>query len=223
MNLGNGIGKFTLFLSKAWARLVGGSGAGFTSMNETDPYLTLGIREDAPFEDIQAAKARLLLELDEYDQQRQVIEAAYDAILMRRLQMRKEGKVKVPDRIRFPETIPPAQSIRVKAQTPVWWQDWVEPPLPNQIWMSLGIFGGLFGLSLLPSFGPTLVLALALMIATYLFLQKNRNLFRSLGLSLGTLVIAYLLTSLVGFGPASATVGVAGILVAYLAATCYLK
>ncbi|WP_218082547.1 CPP1-like family protein [Anthocerotibacter panamensis] len=191
-------------------------------MNETNPYTILGIDADAPFEDIQAAKARILTELDENDRQRQVVEAAYDAILMQRLQLRKEGKVKVPDRIRFPEAMTP-QPVRVAAKPPAWWEDWIERPVPSMLWVPVGVFGGLGALSLLPGLNHSYVLSLAVMACAYFLFQKNRNLLRSLGLSLGVLVVSGILTYFVTTGLSFPLLAVGLILFAYLAATAYLK
>jgi len=192
-------------------------------MNETNPYAILGLSADAPFEDIQAARAQLLLDLDENDRQRQVVEAAYDAILMQRLQLRKEGKVKVPDRIRFPEAQAQVQPTPMKTKPPVWWQSWTEPPTPRQLGLSAGVFGGLWALSLVPKLEPSYILSLAVLASAYLLFQKNGKLLRSFALSLGILTlggtIAYLLAS--GFNFPQLVVAL--VLLAYGAATAYLK
>ena len=66
-------------------------------------YETLGLTEASSFEEVQSAKARLVAECEDNPQKKESIEAAYDAILMERLRLRQEGKIKVPDRIRFAE------------------------------------------------------------------------------------------------------------------------
>lgn len=72
-------------------------------MAEMSPYQVLGISEEASFEEIQSARARLLASLGADEQQQERVEQAYDAILMQRLRLRKEGKIAVPDRIRYAE------------------------------------------------------------------------------------------------------------------------
>ena len=71
-------------------------------MSEHNPYDQLGVTEDSSFEEIQAAKSRLSAECRNDAKQLESIEAAYDAVIMDRLKMRQEGRIKVPDRIRFP-------------------------------------------------------------------------------------------------------------------------
>ena len=66
-------------------------------------YETLGLTEASSFEEVQSAKTRLSAEYKDDPQRKESIETAYDAILMERLRLRQEGKIKVPDRIRFAE------------------------------------------------------------------------------------------------------------------------
>ena len=72
-------------------------------MSEKSPYEQLGVGENASFEEIQDAKKRLTQQYQNDPKTVQTIEAAYDSIIMERLRMRQEGKIKVPDQIRFPE------------------------------------------------------------------------------------------------------------------------
>jgi hypothetical protein len=72
-------------------------------MSQPTPYERLGISTDASFEEIQAAKHRLQTAGSSDPQAIDDIEAAYDSILMDRLKMRQEGKISVPEGIRFPE------------------------------------------------------------------------------------------------------------------------
>jgi len=69
---------------------VGQSGA---ESGSDDPYTRLGISQDATFEQVQAAKARCIAEVDGDDQARARVEAAYDAVLMARLRGRQQGQV----------------------------------------------------------------------------------------------------------------------------------
>jgi hypothetical protein len=58
-----------------------------------DPYTQLGLSQDATFEQVQAAKARCIADVDGDDQARARVEAAYDAVLMARLRGRQQGQV----------------------------------------------------------------------------------------------------------------------------------
>ena len=57
------------------------------------PYTRLGLSQDATFEQVQAAKARCIADVDGDDQARARVEAAYDAVLMARLRGRQQGQV----------------------------------------------------------------------------------------------------------------------------------
>ena len=65
-------------------------------MSETNPYVQLGVSEEASFEEVQAARAQLLSQCQGDDRRTQAVEMAYDAILMDRLRQRQEGRIKVP-------------------------------------------------------------------------------------------------------------------------------
>ncbi len=69
---------------------VGESGSESSS---EDPYTRLGLSQDATFEQVQAAKARCIADVDGDDQARARVEAAYDAVLMARLRGRQQGQV----------------------------------------------------------------------------------------------------------------------------------
>ena len=69
---------------------VGESGA---ESGSDDPYIRLGLSQDATFEQVQAAKARCIADVDGNDQARARVEAAYDAVLMARLRDRQQGQV----------------------------------------------------------------------------------------------------------------------------------
>lgn len=69
---------------------VGESGA---DPGSDDPYVRLGLSKGATFEQVQAAKARCIADVDGDDQARARVEAAYDAVLMARLRDRQQGQV----------------------------------------------------------------------------------------------------------------------------------
>jgi len=75
-------------------------------MSDHSPYDTLGVTELASFEEVQNVRDRLLREHTDDPRRSAQIEAAYDAVLMQRLKLRQEGKIKVPDDIRFAEKTP---------------------------------------------------------------------------------------------------------------------
>ncbi|MCY7407914.1 MAG: CPP1-like family protein [Alkalinema sp. CAN_BIN05] len=75
-------------------------------MSDQTPYEKLGVAESASFEEIQITRDRLLREYAGDVKKCSEVEASYDSVLMRRLKLRQEGKIKVPDGIRFAEKIP---------------------------------------------------------------------------------------------------------------------
>jgi len=99
-------------------------------MSDLSPYDTLGVEESASFEEIQRAKEILLIENEGNAQIRDDVEIAYDAIIMDRLKLRQEGKIKVPEQIRFPEKVVETKKSPIsfnysknKSQSPNWLTD----------------------------------------------------------------------------------------------------
>lgn len=163
-------------------------------------YETLGLTEASSFEEVQSARKRLAADYKDSPQKKESIEAAYDAILMERLKLRQEGKIKVPDRIRFAEKqakssiSPSSRSGSVENNGPQWFSDLLDQPESkgDLLWPSI-IFASLAGLSWLltsgDSLGASMALALGMMSAIYFLNKKTRKLWRSLGLtSVGLLV-----------------------------------
>lgn len=102
-------------------------------MSEQSPYELLGVTEGASFDEIQTARDRLVDNLEEAGTKVEQIEAAYDAVLMHRLRLRQEGKIKVPERIRFPERSTPAPKAKetvteMTSNLPSWMQDLADQP-----------------------------------------------------------------------------------------------
>ncbi len=168
-------------------------------MSEQSPYEQLGVTIDASFDEIQEARDRLRKEYSGERQVVQSIEAAYDAILMDRLKMRQEGKIKVPERIRFPERTPPAPVNDTKpnnAQSPAWLQQLLDNPTRAELTWPSVIYAGLGVVSLYPGFQPeSLQLFLALGVASSLyFLNRKENKFgRSVLLTVAGLVFGLIL------------------------------
>jgi Protein CHAPERONE-LIKE PROTEIN OF POR1-like len=160
-------------------------------MSQQSPYEQLGVAEDATFEEIQAAKQRVLARSGSDQQLQDNVEVAYDAIIMERLKLRQQGKIKVPDGIRFPEkpavVMPKFPDLSV-ASSPSWLGDTFERPSRSEILTTSGVYAVLGGATLVPSLAssslPTLV-ALGTAFSLYFINQKQRRFKRAL---LGTLI-----------------------------------
>jgi Protein CHAPERONE-LIKE PROTEIN OF POR1-like len=112
-------------------------------MSERNPYEQLGVTENSSFEEIQAAKKRLDEQHGHDHAVLEEVEIAYDSIIMDRLRLRQEGKIKVPEKIRFPErntekTLKVPQIVNDKSA--VWLQDLVDTPSQGDILWPSGIF-----------------------------------------------------------------------------------
>ncbi|EDX84777.1 hypothetical protein S7335_2474 [Synechococcus sp. PCC 7335] len=171
-------------------------------------YETLGLTEASSFEEVQSARAQLVTACKDDPKRQQEVEAAYDAILMEKLRLRREGKIKVPDRIRFPEdqtrskpSLPTfgGNSERLRPQ---WFSDLLDQPESSGelLWPSV-IFASLVGLAWFlqsdEAVGASVALALGLMAAVYFLNQKTRKLWRSVGLSTLSLIVGLCLGLLV--------------------------
>jgi hypothetical protein len=112
-------------------------------MSQQSPYEQLGVSQDATFEEIQAAKQRVLAQLGGDDTLQSNIEAAYDAILMERLKLRQQNKIKVPEEIRFPEkllaTVPKFAPPSL-ANSPSWLGDTFERPDRSALMTTSGAY-----------------------------------------------------------------------------------
>lgn len=163
-------------------------------------YETLGLTEASSFEEVQSAKTRLSAEYKDDPQRKESIETAYDAILMERLRLRQEGKIKVPDRIRFaeklskPKSPTPIKSGLSNASGAQWLSDLLDQQESSgdRLWPSL-IFAALIALSWLlaseDAVGASLTLALGMMATVYFLNQKTRRLLRSFGFGLAGLLV----------------------------------
>lgn len=160
-------------------------------MSQNNPYELLGVSDNASFDEIQSAKKRICEENKNDAQIIEKIEAAYDEVIMERLKLRQEGKIKVPERIRFPErnkveTMTPNQAPMINS--PNWLQDLIDNPSQGDILAPTGIF---LGLGILSLFANNLPLFMALgFIANIYFLTRKENRFgRSLLITIITLVV----------------------------------
>ena len=178
-------------------------------MGDRGPYQILGVSEDASFEEIQTARDRQL-ELLSREAEQQEVEQAYDAILMQRLRLRQEGKIPVPDRIRYPnrqrETAP--TSVKVPHKETVrtsWLANWVDTPSQQDIWVPFGIMAALAASTTFyrgQQF-PSWALAFALLISLYFLYSKEKRFWRSLLLSISGLALGLFFASAVVSGLAS--------------------
>ncbi|MEO1342153.1 MAG: CPP1-like family protein [Cyanobacteria bacterium J06635_13] len=112
-------------------------------MSERNPYEQLGVTENSSFEEIQAAKKRLYEQHGNDSTVLEEVEIAYDSIIMDRLRLRQEGKIKVPEKIRFPDrnvekTLKVPQIVNDKSA--VWLQELVDTPSQADIFWPSGIF-----------------------------------------------------------------------------------
>lgn len=158
-------------------------------MSDQNSYELLGLTEASTFEEIQEARDRLMAECGEEPQQKANIEAAYDAILMERLRLRQDGKIKVPDRIRFAENTPeppPAAKLTPSLPRPNWLSDLVDTPSRDDVvWPALTFTG----LALLGFASPSLALAVALGAAIYFLNRKENKFWRAVLLTIGGLAV----------------------------------
>ena len=111
-------------------------------MSEQNPYEQLGVTENSSFEEIQAAKKRLYEQHGNDSAVLESVEIAYDSIIMDRLRLRQEGKIKVPEKIRFPERnekFLKAPQI-ARNDSPDWLQELIDTPSQADILWPTGIF-----------------------------------------------------------------------------------
>ncbi len=169
-------------------------------MSQQSPYDRLGVAEDATFEEVQAAKQRVLARSGGDIQLQDSIEAAYDEIVMERLRLRQQGKIKVPEGIRFPEkplaAVSKFPSLSV-TNSPSWLGDTFERPNQSEVLTTAGVYivlSGVAALSAGSTILPTLI-AFGTGFSLYFINQKQRRFKRAL---LGTLLALVLGTVLAG-------------------------
>ncbi len=176
-------------------------------MSDQNPYDKLGVSKDATFDEIQDARNRLLDQHGGEGNEKELIETAYDAILMDRLRMRQEGKIKVPERIRFPEMqtpSPPKENPTPREQSPAWLQQFVDQPSLPEILLPGAWYLGLSGVSLFIPSNSEQILQLGLIIGigvSVYFLNRKENKFgRAVLLTLGGLIVGLLVGGLISSG-----------------------
>jgi len=164
-------------------------------MSEQNPYEQLGVTEESSFEEIQEAKQRLVQQYQNDSKIVELIESAYDSVLMDRLRMRQEGRIKVPDRIRFPErlTIPVESKPVTSSKSPHWWQSLIDTPSAEDIGVPAVIYACLGAITLLvpdPSGSLLpLLLAFGVFVNIYFFNRKEKRFGRALLFTLAGLLL----------------------------------
>ncbi|MGB7443595.1 MAG: CPP1-like family protein [Coleofasciculaceae cyanobacterium] len=177
-------------------------------MTDQNPYEQLGVTEDASFDEIQDAKGRLIQQNSGDQKLVESVEAAYDAVIMDRLRMRQEGKIKVPERIRFPEkerlseapTNFPTASVN---QSPQWLQRMLDTPTAGEmLWpgVCLLLLSGMTIFSSAQEIQSTLPLVLALGFGCniYFLNRKEQQFGRAFLLTLAGLLVGIGLGTILG-------------------------
>ena len=169
-------------------------------MSEPTPYDKLGVNDEASFEAVRDARDRLLREYAGDESEQEAIEAAYDAILMDRLRARKEGKIAVPDRIRYPERLaapaPTAMQSNPQRRTPSWLSKLFDNPTQKDIYISLGIYAALAGISFFVPIATTTWLSFGLIVSVYWLTRKENRFGRSILISLSGITSGVILAAL---------------------------
>jgi len=196
-------------------------------MSAENPYEKLGITEDASFEEIQDARNRLCQAVETDGMAADGIEAAYDAILMERLRLRQEGRIQVPEGVRYPERTvePPASGGggavpgSLERESPEWLQGLLDTPSRLDLIVAGGIYATFAMLTLANLSSGSLgalaaqswVLTAGFAAAAYLLCRKERRFWRSLLLSAVGLFVG------LGLGAFLAPVAANGLQVEYFA------
>ncbi len=185
-------------------------------MSDLTPYEKLGVAESASFEEIQSTRDRLLREYADDPKKCADVEASYDSVLMQRLKLRQEGKIKVPDGIRFAEKTSssfPKLSMPSLPNTGGWLSGSFAAPglvewgIPTGIAIALGTIVALNPTPAVVQF----VAAMATGSALYGVYRKERSLGRSVLFGLGGLIGGYLLgVALWGILPANLQAAIPG-------------
>lgn len=174
-------------------------------MSDQNNYEKLGVTEDATFDEIQEARGRLLQQYSGDRKRLETVEAAYDAILMERLRMRQEGKIKVPEGIRFAERlaqIPPKPSQTPAKQSPAWLQNLRDTPSLTDVVLPGGLFLGLSALCVFYTAAGLQILQLELIVgvglSVYFINRKEQKLGRAVLLTVLGLITGLVAGGLVG-------------------------
>lgn len=170
-------------------------------MSDRNPYERLGVTEDASFEEIQQARKRQIERSTADGTPVEHVEMAYDAVLMDRLRMRQQGKIKVPEGIRFPErTAPepkPAPAASLEERAPGWIRDSIDHPERNDVLIPAGVFTGLGIMSAFGAEYAPIALALGAGASLYFLNRKDQRFGRAVLLTLVSTIAGIAIGSLV--------------------------
>lgn len=194
-------------------------------MSEQNPYEQLGVTESSSFDEIQAAKKRLFAQFEGDTEQLKQIEAAYDAVLMDRLKLRQEGKIKVPDGIRFAERkVDPSPNVvqTPKQQKPAWLERLIDTPSQADIWQSAGVMSALVAIAILVPTAVQLTLILGVGSTFYFLFRKERKFGRSVLLSFTGLLLGLILGGLIFSGLAPYLAGLRLSMEAFASAVTFI-
>ena len=171
-------------------------------MIEQNPYEQLGVTEGSSFEEIQAAKKRICEANSGDPKVVESVEAAYDAVIMDRLRLRQEGKIKVPERIRFPEkkVEPLVSKVSPVTKSPSWLQNLLDKPSQKEVLVPSGVF---LAFALMVAVSPAtsiasvlpLLLASGFIASVYFLNRKEKRFGRSLLITLVMLIVGVVLGS----------------------------
>lgn len=167
------------------------------TMSELNPYEQLGVSEDASFEEIQKAKQKLKTQYESNPQLIENIEVAYDAIIMQRLRLRQEGKIKVPEQIRFPEKTVEKKKVAVVSNPQnnlnisSWFNNLIEATYGKELLINSLIFLVLIIVGIVNSNSETLPLLLTIGVGTSfaVLYRKHRAFWRSVGITFIAFII----------------------------------
>ena len=164
-------------------------------MSEQSPYEQLGVTENSSFEEIQAAKKKICEEKSSDEKAVEQIEAAYDAVIMDRLRLRQEGKIRVPERIRFPDrekVESPLKSVQLPSSSPSWIQTLLDNPSQREILVPSALFTVLSAIVIIfPTAVMTslpLLMSVGFIATVYFINSKEKRFARSLIITLLMLV-----------------------------------
>lgn len=165
-------------------------------MSEQSPYEQLGVTENSSFEEIQAAKKKICEENSTDEKAVEQIEAAYDAVIMERLRLRQEGKIRVPERIRFPEREKiesPSSNFQPSKSASNWVQTLLDNPSQKEILIPSVIFTVLSSVVLIfPTVVATslpLLMSIGFIATVYFINVKEKRFVRSLLFALLMLIV----------------------------------
>ena len=174
-------------------------------MSEQNPYEKLGVSEDATFDEIQDARTHLVQQCSGDDKRLETIEAAYDAILMERLRMRQEGKIKVPEGIRFAERLsqtPRKESPAPTKKSAAWLQRLIDQPSLKDVLLPGSLFISLSALSVFYRAAGDQILQFVLIVgvgASLYFLNRKEQKFgRAVLLTISGLIAGLITGGLLG-------------------------